>query len=282
MKLRGLITQGSGAVNEDNAGVIETNGAVTAAWVLDGVTGINSYNCFKDTTDAAWFVSRVQHHLQSLAAKDETLFNILSELVEALTADWNGEADKHDLPHDFDIPASCLILAKKYLTGWQALRLGDSLLLAEHEGVKCYSPPPSDLDGLEATLRKQAAKLRKAGTEDFKDLLPKFHDIHLASRQQRNTKQNHSILVPNRSSLNIPEIIDLGQPKSLLLCTDGFYRAVDVYHAMTDADLLVNALKSNGVDSIVSRIRDIERTDPHCEIFSRFKPADDASAVALS
>lgn len=41
MKLQGAITEGSGAVNEDGWGFLGSTDDVTAAWVFDGVTGIN-------------------------------------------------------------------------------------------------------------------------------------------------------------------------------------------------------------------------------------------------
>ena len=58
MRLIGAVTQGSGAVNEDGFGFLGTPHDVSAAWVFDGVTGINARNHLGDGTDARWLVAR--------------------------------------------------------------------------------------------------------------------------------------------------------------------------------------------------------------------------------
>jgi hypothetical protein len=66
-----------------------------------------------------------------------------------------------------------------------------------------------------------------------------------------------------------------------LLCTDGFYRAVDTYGVVDEAGLVAACRQQHGMDGVLSAIRAAEAADPECEKFPRFKPADDASAVGL-
>lgn len=281
MKLAGLISEGSGAHNEDAAGVIERDGEVIAAWVFDGVTGINGVNYLDAPSDAAWLVQRAEVHLRQLAARDVGLPELLSRLVEALIADWQRATHNHVFPDGYDTPAACLLLAKRYADGWKSLRLGDSFLLSQNGSLQNWHGPDTDLGGLEALLRQQAKRQRANGVSDFKALLQQFHPQLIASRRARNTPGNHSILVPDQSSLRVPEFLDLGWPTSLLLCSDGFYRAVDTYAVMDDAALLAASTAPEGVADVLHQIRAIEADDPHCEKHLRFKPADDASAVSL-
>ncbi len=44
---------GSGTVNEDGYGVLGRSGEVEAAWIFDGVTGINGRNYLPAASDAA-------------------------------------------------------------------------------------------------------------------------------------------------------------------------------------------------------------------------------------
>jgi len=67
LKLAGSVCQGSGANNEDGWGFIGEEGDVDAAWILDGVTGINGKTYLPAGSDAAWFVARASHHLRALA-----------------------------------------------------------------------------------------------------------------------------------------------------------------------------------------------------------------------
>ena len=281
MRLAGSVSAGSGATNEDAAGHVTRGGDVIAAWVFDGVTGINGRNYLPAATDAAWLVERAGAHLQQLALADISLPHLLAQLVDRLQQDWRAASAGLSLPDGYDIPAACLVLAKRYEDGWRALRLGDSMLLVEHENVRLIPPPGSDLHTLETYLREEARRRRAHGLSDFQALLKEFHPRLMASRKSRNTQSNHSILVADPSSLNCPEYIEIGRPRSLLLCTDGFYRAVDNYSLVDDAGLVAACKQAGGVAHVLERIRAAEAADPHCEKFLRFKPADDASSVML-
>jgi Protein phosphatase 2C len=281
LRLAGCVSVGSGVYNEDAAGHIMHGDEVTAAWVFDGVTGINGRNYLPGPTDAAWLVDRAGSHLNDLAAQEIDLPVLLAVLVDRLQQDWRSAVSGLALPDGYDIPAACLVLVKKYADGWKALRLGDSMLLVEHELVRLVPPPDSDLNTLEAFLREEARRRRAHGTSDFQALLKEFHPRLMAGRRARNTASNHSILVADPSSLNCPEYLDLGHPESLLLCTDGFYRAVDNYSLTNDAGLVAACRIAGGAGQVLHEIRKIEAEDPDCEKYLRFKPADDASAVML-
>ena len=84
MKLVGAVTQGSGSINEDGWGYLGSADDVTAAWVFDGVTGINGQNLVGGGTDAAWLVAKAHGHLLKLAGLDFPLREILSRLVQCL------------------------------------------------------------------------------------------------------------------------------------------------------------------------------------------------------
>jgi hypothetical protein len=77
-------------------------------------------------------------------------------------------------------------------------------------------------------------------------------------------------------------MFELGWPESILLCTDGFYRAVDVYGIFDDAQLIPACLEPGGVERVLRSIRAVEAEDPDCTKHMRFKPADDASAIILN
>jgi serine/threonine protein phosphatase PrpC len=281
VKLAGFISEGSGPHNEDAIGFAEQGGEMVAAWVFDGVTGINGRDYLDASSDAAWIVGRANAHIQDLATRDISLAVLLAELVERLSTDWTTAAKDLVLPQDHDLPATCLLLAKRYADGWNALRLGDSFLLTSDNDVHRWDGPRTELCGLEALLRREAQRLRAQGNTDFKSLLQRFNPQLMASRRQRNTAGHHNILVPDQSSLAHPEFLDLGWPQSMLLCSDGFYRAVDTYAILDDAGLIEACQKPDGVSHILRHIRAIEADDPYCEKYLRFKPADDASALMM-
>jgi hypothetical protein len=100
-----------------------------------------------------------------------------------------------------------------------------------------------------------------------------------AGRAKRNRPDGYAILEASRDALAMPDIIDLGTPAEMLLCTDGYYRAVDHYALHDDAGLMTASAAD--VAGVLSRLRQEESSDPQCLRFPRFKPADDATAVML-
>jgi hypothetical protein len=280
VRLLGALTRGSGAVNEDGLGIVGTAEDVSAAWVFDGVTGINGRNYLGCESDAQWLVSRAHDRLVELARGDMPLQRLLSELVDGLITDWNAATAELDLPRDYDPPAACLILVKRYGDGWKALRLGDSCLLARgaDRSTRIFAASPNNV--FDHWLAREAARRRDDGVGDTKALLAEFAPQLRQGRATRNRPDGYSILECSRDCLAMPELIDLGWPDDMLLCTDGYYRAVDHYGLFDDAQLLDASAAS--VERVLAELRAVEADDPDCRQYPRFKPADDATAVMLS
>ena len=95
----------------------------------------------------------------------------------------------------------------------------------------------------------------------------------------RNKPGGYSVLECSEASLLMPEYTDLGHPEDILLCTDGYYRAVDHYGLFDDQALL--DASSASAEKVLAALRAAEAADPECRRFPRFKPADDATALML-
>lgn len=278
MRLLGAVCEGSGTVNEDGLGYLGSPEDVSAAWILDGVTGINGRNLLGAASDAQWLVARAQLRLSELAGGNAPLDRLLAALVDGLIADVVAATGGRGLPEGHDPPAACLVLVKRYETGWQALRLGDSCLLARGDGGETILAA-SPNDGFDRWLAGEARKRRELGNHDVKALLAEFAPQLRAGRARRNRPGGYSILEASVDALAMPEITVLGQPSELLLCTDGYYRAVDHYGLYDDAGLI--AASAVGVGKVLAEVRAAEAADPDCRVHPRFKPADDATALML-
>lgn len=279
MRLAGAVSEGSGAVNEDGFGWRGTQDDVDAAWIFDGVTGINPRNHLGHGSDARWLVSCANARLTGLAGRDSPLTVLLEELVTGLMEDFAAATAAIDLPRDYDPPAACLILVKRYGDEWQALRLGDSCLLARDGDGSHRIHAVSPNNAFDHWLTREARARREVGVTDTRALLTEFAPQLKAARARRNRPDGYSILEASRDALAMAEIIELGAPEQILLCTDGYYRAVDHYGLYGDADLLAASAKDTA--AVLSALRRAESDDPHCLRYPRFKPADDATAVML-
>jgi hypothetical protein len=281
MRLVGAVTEGSGAVNEDAFGCAGDPARIGAAWVFDGVTGINSQQYLPRGNDAAWLVSVAQDYLLAHAALQVTLEELVSRLVTRLVAAWNEVSPGLLLPAHYDPPAACLVLVKRYGESWRGVRLGDSCLLAREAGGEHRIFAASPNNSFDHWLASEAKRRRDAGVLDIEALLAEFRPELLAARKKRNQPDGYSILEADRRALDFAEYIELQSPESLLLCTDGFYRAVDHYGLYENGTLLEACLLEGGCERVLKQVREAEAADPLCLRYLRFKPADDATAVAL-
>ena len=281
MKLVGAVTQGSGPINEDGWGFVGSADDVSAAWVFDGVTGINGKNFLAPSTDAAWLVAKAHNHLLKLAGLDISLLEILSRLVQSLIIDFNAAVENVDISRDYDPPAACLVLVKRYGAEWKALRLGDSCLLARAGNGTHTILAASPNNAFDHWLSTEAAKRRDAGVLDIKALAAEFRPQLLQGRKLRNSPGGYSILEASVAATEFAEYLDLGTPQEILLCTDGYYRAVDHYELHTNETLIEASLGKDGTGRVLADIRAAEASDPACLKYLRFKPADDATALVL-
>jgi hypothetical protein len=281
VRLVDAVTQGSGAINEDGWGYVGEVDNVEAAWIFDGVTGINGVNILPVRSDARWLVDRAGEYLQHLAAHDEALPLILARLVDGLVHDWRVATSAMTIPSDYDPPAACLILVKRYGDLWKGLRLGDSCLLARSSTGDHRVMAASPNNVFDHWLAKEAKARRDRGIFDTQALLAEFRPQMMVSRSKRNRPDGYSILEADRAALNTPEFFDLEHVEAILLNTDGFYRAVDHYDLHSNESLISACLERGGITDVLHALRAVETADASCEKYPRFKPSDDATTVVL-
>lgn len=280
MRLIGSVCNGSGAHNEDHWGYAGSSQEVSAAWVLDGVTGINEAKLFDASSDARWLVLKASARLQDLAADEMPLTTLLAELVHGLCDDVREALGGESFPPGHDPPAACLMLVKRYGDGWQMLQLGDSSLLWRRKGHEALAAVVPDKTA-DYTLAKLAAQARRDGVTDIKALLASFRARFHGERLKRNQPGGYSILEADPAAVTLAQVSAMGAPSRILLCTDGYYRAVDHYGLHDDAGLLDASCRPEGAAQVLAAIRAAESLDSQCERYPRFKPSDDATAVAL-
>jgi hypothetical protein len=280
MKLAGRISQGSGPVNEDAVGFIGAPNDIQAAWALDGVTGINNVSLGLAESDAQWFVQRIDAHLRILLPEARGIATLMSDLVDRLIADQTGATAASMLSETFDPPAACIAALCRIGSQWHAVRLGDCRLLAEdRQGFRRIVDFAND--GFDEWITREAQRFRAGGLSDIKAISARLQPELLANRRRRNRADGYGVIAADRACLAFVEHMPLLDPRSALMASDGFFRLVDHYHDITEQDLLARASGNGGIVALYERLRAIERGDPDCRKFPRFKPADDASAIAL-
>lgn len=280
LKLAGHTSQGSGRVNEDAVGFIGEPDDIRAAWALDGVTGINDANLGLAGSDAQWFVSRIDAHLRDLLPKARDAKTVMSDLVDRLIGDQAEALKAKVMTGAYDPPAACIAAVCRIGSSWHALRLGDCRLLAsDSNGVRRIVDFAND--EFDHWITAEAQRLRLVGMTDIKEISQKLQPELFANRRRRNRPGGYGVIEADRACLAFVEHMELADPISALVTSDGFFRLVDHYNEISEAELLQRASGPDAVDRLYERLREIEQGDPDCRKFPRFKPADDASAIAL-
>lgn len=277
LRLAGQISGGSGAVNEDAVGYVGDPDDVEAAWALDGVTGINDVSLMPAGSDAQWLVARIDTHLRALIPRAPSPENLMSELINRLIEDQASAL--RDLPGNYDPPAACIAAVCRVAGQWHALRLGDCRLLADDARGLCRMVEFAN-DGFDHWITTEAMRLRANGLSKLKDLALAMQPALFADRRRRNRPGGYGVIEADQRCLAFAEYMPLTEPSGVLLASDGFFRLVDCYDELSEAELLARG-KAGEAAALYDRLRRIESDDPGCLRFPRFKPADDASAIVL-
>lgn len=277
LKLAGQLSLGSGKVNEDAVGFLGDPLDIEAAWALDGVTGINDKGLGLMGSDAQWFVARIDHHLRTLLPGARDLPRVMSDLIDRLIADLG----QHALPADYDPPAACIAAVCRIEGRWQAVRLGDCRLLAEdRNGLQRIVDFAND--DFDHWVTGEAMRLRATGVTDLKDIARALRQVQFDNRRRRNRPGGYGVIEADRACLAFAEYKELADPSSVLLTSDGFFRLVDYYQQLSETELLDRAAKAGEIAALYETMRKLEDGDPDCRKFPRFKPKDDATAIALT
>ena len=273
-----------GTINEDAYGLWPAAGAPRAAWVQDGVTGINDRALLPGPSDAAWFVAQVQEVLPALLSKepDRPIAGLVAALVVELerrqAASWLDErgADGQETP------AASFALVRLLGEQVEIDRLGDCLVLIERRDGSVTTLDHPVLEQIEAQIKAAVMALQAAGITDPGEIRSRMMPTLRAQRVRRNQVGGYGVLAAEMSCLTMlhSDLLALADVSRILLASDGYYRLVDHYAAVTDAELL-RGTAERGAEGLVSALRTIEAGDPMGARFPRLKMSDDATAVLL-
>jgi hypothetical protein len=261
--------------NDDAWG--QTNGA---AVVLDGATNLGEA-LLPGESDAAWIARfaarRLMAHCQEGAPP-----------LDALRATL-GDAEKSFLglrrrppKENYENPYASMMFVRAADKGIEALWFGDCVALLKR--------PEGEVEIVgEAFDRRAAESRRVAMLAKAKGLAPaaginrpEFLSALRAARNSVNTDKGGWLFGPNALAADHVrgKLIDAPAGTALLLASDGFLALASDY-GLYDAETLVAASHTKGLEALGRELRLTEESDPEGLRFPRFKKSDDATAVLL-
>ena len=283
LTLLSAATEPGATINEDGYGLWPAE-APRAAWVLDGVTGINDRPLLPGPSDAAWFVAQVQAALPPLLSRSPDLpiaalaDLLVRELDKRQSAAWID-------PRGADVwetPAASFVLVRLIGAEIEIARLGDCLVLLEGAGGAVTVMEHPVLEQIEAETRRAILDLRSAGITDPQQVRAKMIPQLRAQRRRRNRPDGYGVLAAEHSCMPMMHVdrMPATNLRRVLLASDGYYRLVDHYNAMTDADL-IRRTQADGAAALLQQLRAIEAADPRAASYPRLKIRDDATALLI-
>jgi hypothetical protein len=267
-----------GGENEDRIGWNES-----AAFVIDGATGLGDPVVAPPASDAAWIAEWARERFVAMLAPDRSLRSVVRELCGGArerflaAADPNIERYRH--------PSASFQSLRLTDVGLEVAGLGDCTLflrdaagtLTRHSGLRVGR---SGEQSSARTALNRVGGLNAEG-EGFRDA--ETLAALRASRARHNTEGGVWTLGihPEAGDHVRIEMPAIRFPVVGLLCSDGFADIVDNY-ALHTAAALIDRAEHDGLEPLLAEIRRIERDiDPKGLQYPRYKRSDDASAVLV-
>jgi hypothetical protein len=268
MKTDMIHEKGSGRINED---AVSLNGNLFG--VFDGATSLNRA-LYEDDKTGGFLASRI--------ARDTFLQN--DGPLHGLARRANTAIGRKMMEHGVDLTDK----ASLWSTSCAVVRIGedeiewvqtgDSLLLLIYEDGR-YHIPITDYDHDRETLMMWKELSQTAGDNKIFDLL---------KGQIRKVRSGMNITygVLNGED-DYARFLNTGKApragvKHILLFTDGMFLPSPHPEREPDFDRFVEIFLDGGLKALRDHVRDVERSDPECRVYPRFKAHDDMAAISIS
>lgn len=256
----------AGRANEDGWGT-----AGRFAWIIDGATGLGDEPLLDAPSDAAWLTAVISGALAEHAEAEHDPGALLS--AAAAVAEARFLAERRRPPDErYEIPTCAVLVARFEDEGVTTVDLGDcAMFLSAGGSVRRVGGTEAG----RALEKANAERLMKGGGGRSPEVTALLREV----RNRANTPGGYPILAPDAGSARRARRNFLPAAEGLaLFVTDGFEAAVEDYGLHTPESLLAHA---DRLGDVLSALRTVERDDPDCTRHPRFKPSDDATAVAL-
>lgn len=257
-------------VNEDRVGV---EGRL--AWVIDGATGLSDYPVTPEESDANWLVEIVVEVIRDSAADPaldprSIIRRAIETAVDRAKTEWNA------VPEFPPSAAICLLAADS--DGVDYAILADvTLVLADGRSISDHR-----VDLSNAPAMTKLVELLDAGAS-FEDARAQINDLLVAARVNGMNRENgYWVLADALEAADHAETgrLSLDECQKLVLTSDGFSRAVDLFPLEADWSRLLSGERP--LADVLAEVRELESREDSLTQFPRWSRSDDATAARVS
>jgi hypothetical protein len=239
-----------------------------AAWVIDGATDVYPEAFLPAVNDVHYLVDSLNDRLARTldAASDPE-----TALTKA-SAEVSGDIHELGFPSDRVHPTCSLGVAIDHGKTLEFARIGDATLIAVGAGTTELSTTFYNQREIAAVA---AAGPRGLASRDARDALLRRRSEYITGVHPEGVFSGDpsAVLRIHRTHL------DWGAVRHVLLCTDGFARAITDYGLYASWRDLIDAALSDSLAAIAKAIREVEHHPEASASNAHFKRSDDLAAV---
>ncbi|MEM9223381.1 MAG: hypothetical protein AAGB11_13385 [Pseudomonadota bacterium] len=254
--------------NEDGFGAQEN-----VAWVIDGATGLGDEQLLAGPSDAAWLTSVLDGSLRKNVAAERDPAALLSMAAAEAEARFHSERLRSP-KENYEIPTAAVLVASFHSDRVEIVELGDCAVFIESaEGLARFGGTEQG----RALEQENARRFMGSGKGRSPEVVALLRKV----RNLANTPDGYAIFAPDAASTERARrhTHSWSGTGHALLVSDGYEAASEDYGLFDGAGLLGAALQN--IEGPLTALRDVERNDPHCTRFPRFKQSDDATALLV-
>jgi len=266
--------------NEDRLGWNDT-----AAFVVDGATGLGAPVVASPRSDAAWLAEHAATFLQAGLTTGRATAEVVQELNAAAAMRF-AEARADGNVERYRYPTASFQVIRTTERGLELAGLGDCVLFFRDEQGRAIRWSPLEVKRTREQYFARKALVQNGGFDQDGVAYQERHVLSdLRSRRARHNVEGGNVwtlgLEPMAARHLVSTELALSTRASAVLCTDGFGDLVDNYARYT-IEGLIEAAETRGLESLVDELRFVERElDPDGSTYPRYKRSDDASAIFL-
>jgi hypothetical protein len=255
----------------------------SAAFVIDGATGLGDPVMAPPASDAAWLAEHASRFLEQHLTPERSIDGVVGDLCASARDAFFRAAGTTEVER-YRYPNAAFQALRLTAGGIETAGLADcKLILRDSTGqVLRRSGSRAGRNNEQCSARRAIEKSGgfNAAGESFRETQT-LEDLRRKRAKLNSDPDGMWTLgvVPEAATHLRSGMLTVTLPAVALLCTDGFADLVDNYQACTDKQLIARA-EADGLQVLLDELRHIERVvDPDGLRFPRYKRCDDASAV---
>lgn len=260
-----LLEKGSGALNED---VLLTGDELFG--VFDGATSLDTRK-FAGLTGGLLAARIAARTFQEESGCLDSLADRANRRIRhALLTENVSMSDRHRLW------STSLAVIRLTADRFEYCQTGDAMILLIHDdGSHRLVVPETDIDRETLHLWQKASPAPATTIQDL--LAEQIHRVRL----QMNVSYGVLNGEPEAMRFLRHGYVDLAGVSDILLFTDGLFLPRENPLDSDDWQRLVDLYRNGGLQAVRSHVRRLQRQDPTCRKYPRFKRHDDIAAVAI-